>query len=183
VDDYETHGELIEQAWSLGHRRFALVTGENAHGALSERERAFAAHVAGRRSDSTAPLVLRCDMEGHKADEVLKGLAKLGAGKRPTILVCANDLIAVSIIRQAPAHGLRVPEDFSVTGFDGFAVGEWCVPRLATVRQPLSRIGAKAAEILVESLGGGGVAPIQHAVLPGRLLLRESLAAPGGSAS
>jgi LacI family transcriptional regulator len=178
VDDYESLGELIEQAWSLGHRRFALVTGENEHGALSERERAFNAHVGGRRVDGGAPMVLRCDMEGHKADEVLKGLAKLGPAKRPSILVCANDLIAVSIIRQAAAHGLRVPEDFSVTGFDGFAVGDWCTPRLATVRQPLSRIGAKAAEILIESLENPGEAPIQHAVLPGRLLLRESLAAP-----
>lgn len=179
VDDYESLGELVEQAWSLGHRRFALVTGENEHGALTERARAFTAHLLSRRAEGWEPLILRSDMEGHKADEVLRQLAALPAAKRPSILVCANDLIAVSIIRQAGAHGLRVPDDFSVTGFDGFAVGDWCTPRLATVRQPLSRIGVKAAEILIESVENPGEAPIQHAVLPGRLLLRESLAVPG----
>jgi LacI family transcriptional regulator len=180
VDDYESLGELVEHAWSLGHRRFAMVTGENEHGALTERARSFASHLLSRKVDGAEPLILRSDMEGHKADEVLRELAALPAAKRPSILVCANDLIAVSIIRQAPAHGLRVPEDFSVTGFDGFAVGDWCLPRLATVRQPLSRIGAKAAEILIASVENPGEAPIQHAVLPGRLMLRESLAAPGG---
>ncbi len=178
VDDYEALGEMIDHAWGLGHRRFALVTASWNQGSLSERERAFSVHVTNQVGNTWTPLILRSDMEGKMALDVWKQVVALAPEQRPSILVCVNDLIAVSLIRHAATFGVRVPQDISITGFDGFAVGEWCQPRLTTVRQPLARIGAKAAEILIDTLENPDPAPIQHAVLPGRLLLRDSLASP-----
>jgi DNA-binding LacI/PurR family transcriptional regulator len=72
---------------------------------------------------------------------------------------------------------MQVPEDISITGFDGFAISEWSTPQLTTVSQPLSRIGSKAAELLVQTLAQEDHSQrrIVHAVLPGRLLARASL--------
>ncbi|MBC8039775.1 MAG: LacI family DNA-binding transcriptional regulator [Opitutaceae bacterium] len=178
VDDYECMSDLLDQVWQIGHRRYALLTGEQEHSSLAERERAFAERIAQRRDPALTTQVFKTNMEGLSVDSVLREIAALPASTRPTVLVCINDLIAVSVIRKAGDYGLRVPEDISVTGFDGFAVGDWCQPQLATIRQPLARIGSKAAEILVESIDAKDAANIHHAVLPGRVLMRESVKVP-----
>jgi LacI family transcriptional regulator, repressor for deo operon, udp, cdd, tsx, nupC, and nupG len=76
------------------------------------------------------------------------------------------------------SHGLAVPRDLSVLGFDGVPVGAFCEPPLATLRQPTAELGAKAAEILLQLLDGDAADPPLKTTLPNQLLLRASTAAP-----
>jgi DNA-binding LacI/PurR family transcriptional regulator len=66
---------------------------------------------------------------------------------RPTGVICSNDLIAIGVLQEAGALGLRVPEDLSVVGFDGIAAA-WTQPHLTTVEQPIELIAETALDAL-----------------------------------
>jgi len=69
-------------------------------------------------------------------------------GGRPTGVICSSDLMAIGVIHEAWAHGLRVPEDLSVVGFDGVDAAEWSEPPLTTVEQPIAELASTAVAAL-----------------------------------
>ena len=80
--------------------------------------------------------------------------------------------MAIGAIRCLRDRGLRVPEDISVVGFDGVALGEYCVPRLTTVRQDTRSMVHRAAEILLSRLTEE--LPPVHETVPFTLIPGES---------
>ena len=73
----------------------------------------------------------------------------LAAGPEPTAIVCVNDFMAVGVLRELREHGLRIPQDVSVTGFDNIKSSEFRFPPLTTVHIPREEIGHIAFECLV----------------------------------
>ncbi len=70
-------------------------------------------------------------------------------------------------------HGIDVPGEVAVTGFDDIPVARHLRPQLTTIRQPIQELGATAFEVLRSMIGNHG--PHQHdIVLPTRLMRRES---------
>jgi len=69
----------------------------------------------------------------------------LDSGVHFTALVCYDDLAAIGAIRAFMDHGLRVPEDISVVGFDDIQGASYHNPSLTTIRQPLQQMGVVAA--------------------------------------
>jgi LacI family transcriptional regulator len=80
----------------------------------------------------------------------------------------------VSTNRELSAHGLSVPGDVSVVGFDDAPIAEMVSPALTTVNQPVQRMGDKAVELLLLRLAGGGDPGAGRYVLPTALVVRES---------
>jgi LacI family transcriptional regulator len=92
---------------------------------------------------------------------------------RPTALVCFNDKAAVGALAAAAEHGLRVPADLSVTGFDDIDLARATSPALTTVRQPLAEMGRMAVSLLVRLLDGHQVDAL-HVELATELIVRGS---------
>jgi LacI family transcriptional regulator len=90
-------------------------------------------------------------------------------------LFAYNDLSALGAIRAFQETGLRVPNDISVVGFDDIQGAAYNTPSLTTVRQPLARMGAMAAQTLLERIESGQEEPREIAVEP-ELMVRESTA-------
>ena len=97
----------------------------------------------------------------------------LARGKPFTALFAYNDLSAIGAIRAFQEHGLRVPQDVSVIGFDDIPGAAFQTPSLTTVRQPLNRMGEVAAQSLLERLEGKKEYPAEIAIEP-ELVVRES---------
>ena len=76
------------------------------------------------------------------------GRILLDAGRLPDAVVCANDEIAVGLVRSLRFGGARVPEDVAVVGFDDVAHATMCDPPLSTVRQPVEEMAAEAVRLL-----------------------------------
>lgn len=86
-----------------------------------------------------------------------------------------NDDVAYGAIRALNAHGLRVPEDVSVVGFDDQDVSAFITPPLTTVAQPMRTIGERAATLLLERIHSrGSTQPQQQVLLPPQLVIRQS---------
>jgi LacI family transcriptional regulator len=101
------------------------------------------------------------------------------AHERPTAVVLGNDPMALGCMRVLLKHGVRVPEEMSVVGFDGTPDGEQCWPGLTTVSQPTKDMAIAACQALLES--------VEHRQPRGRttlaefaveMLVRESTAPP-----
>jgi DNA-binding LacI/PurR family transcriptional regulator len=104
----------------------------------------------------------------------------LARNKPFTALFAYNDISAIGAIRAFQEHGVRVPQDISVMGFDDIPGAMFQTPSLTTVRQPLNRMGEVAAQTLLERIEGN-VEDSDIAIEP-ELVVRESTAkAPGSS--
>ena len=73
----------------------------------------------------------------------------LALADRPTCILMPDDYSALGGMDAIRAAGLRIPEDISITGYDGVAMIQMCQPQLTTVEQDVSRIGREAARKLV----------------------------------
>ena len=100
-------------------------------------------------------------------------LASGGADQLPRAIACANDQTALGVVYALMQHGLDVPGDVAVTGFDDIPVARHLRPQLTTVRQPIQELGATAFEVLYSMINDAGHAP-RDVVLPTRLVPRES---------
>jgi len=88
----------------------------------------------------------------------------------PTAVFAFSDEMAIGAMRAAHEHGMAVPGDLSVAGFDDIPEAALSTPKLTTVRQPHHRKGAEAVRLL---LAGG---PAQSVLLPTELVIRASTA-------
>lgn len=151
VDSQAAVVGLVAHLAQLGHKRIALISGQlAASDRAQQRFKGFqkGMQMAGLKSAH----FLEVPFVKSAAQEVSKLLLTKG---RPTALVCSNDLLAIRSIRAAHLARLRVPNDLSVVGFDGIAIGEDLTPMLSTIAQPNAEIGLRATGLLVQALAGG----------------------------
>lgn len=94
--------------------------------------------------------------------------------KQITALVCYNDELAVEYYHHFDQFGLKVPEDISVIGYDNTALSITALPRITTITHPKDRMGAKAAEYLLELMSGHPLKQQRHLFRPA-LVSRNSV--------
>ncbi len=93
-------------------------------------------------------------------------------GKIPEAIICANDYMAISVCNELINRGYKVPEDVSVSGFDGIVNGLAVVPSLTTIQVPFKALGENAVKIISEILSGKKCGQDTYAEV--ELILRES---------
>jgi DNA-binding LacI/PurR family transcriptional regulator len=176
-DDRGGAALAIRRLVDAGHRRIAMLTGDE--GNTAEREREAGATEQALRHGVELEIV----QAGWFFDGGYRAAtAALSRADRPTGLFCIRDRVAAGAIQAAVALGLEVPADVSIVGFDdevGFA--DVLVPPLTTVSLPLARMGRLAMMELLDRLAVEGKRPHQRAepiVLPCALVERKSIDAP-----
>jgi LacI family transcriptional regulator len=117
------------------------------------------------------------------ADAAERLLADAGAdGGLPDAIVCANDQMAIGVLRAFGARGIRVPDDVALVGFDDIFPASLCDPPLTTVRQPIRELGERACDRLIERIADPSLRP-KVELLPTELVLRSSCGCPPGTAA
>jgi LacI family transcriptional regulator len=91
-----------------------------------------------------------------------------------TAIFCFNDIAAIGAIRALSDAGLSVPKDVSVVGFDDIQSAAYSTPSLTTVRQPLTEMGKRGAQILLERIANRESAFPSEIVMAPELVVRES---------
>jgi len=105
---------------------------------------------------------------------------------RHTAVFCVSDAIALGCIEAIKAHGLQVPEDISVVGFDDFIFAQIVSPPLTTIRQPFHEMGRRSVERLIHCIHsesdqaphseiGATDLPVLTEILPAELIVRQSV--------
>ncbi|MFE3451948.1 LacI family DNA-binding transcriptional regulator [Nonomuraea sp. NPDC059194] len=99
-------------------------------------------------------------------------------GRLPDAVICGNDEIALSLLRGLRSHGVRVPDDVAITGFDDIGYAQLSHPALTTVRQPREQLAHEALRVLTEARSGHSSRRI--AIAP-QLVVRETTRPEGPS--
>jgi LacI family transcriptional regulator len=152
TNDLDVSVEMTRHLAALGHRRIAFVKGHPDHLALAERYRGY---VEGMRK-AGLPVDENLVSQGYNSFDSGIQCAEhlLRLPDRPTAIFAANDEMAVGVMRVARLHGLDVPGDLSVAGFDDAPIARQIYPSLTTVRQPVRSMAAAATELLLSQLRG-----------------------------
>lgn len=156
---------------SLGHKQIAMITGPQnedcVQGRMAGFERAF--KEAGLRTSTS--LILAGDWSASSGLQVFNRL--LASGLKFSALFAQNDRMAVGAIRAAREHGLRVPDDLAVVGFDDMPLASYFDPSLTTVSQDMFEHGRQAARLLVNRVEHPEL-PVEHIVIKCELVTRRS---------
>ena len=98
----------------------------------------------------------------------------IDSGLPATGVVAAADILAIGAIKGFFEAGKRIPEDYSVIGFDDVEVSQYLTPGLTTVHQQISLKGQKAVELLLKHIADPSL-PKQEEILPLQLVVRGSV--------
>jgi LacI family transcriptional regulator len=163
--------EATEHLLGLGHRRIGLIKGITDFVATVDRTGGYRAALsaAGIRPDPA----LEAEGEFRTVQGRAAAAQLLELPERPTAIFALNDEMAVAVLQEARARGIRVPEDLSVVGFDDTMVSQIAVPALTTVHQPLEEVGRMAVNLLVRIIDEPPAHPIRLEVGT-RLVVRDS---------
>jgi LacI family transcriptional regulator, galactose operon repressor len=159
-----------------GLRRIAVIAGPGELPTAQARLAGFLDALTGAGVDPCAHVTAdayRFEDGQAAAERVLAG------GPPPQALLCANDLLALGAMNVVRDAGLAVPADVAVAGFDDIFFARFFSPALTTVAQPMRRIGAEAAELLIDLIEGRH--SDRRRLLPVHLVARASTHPKGGS--
>lgn len=104
----------------------------------------------------------------HLANELLK------EDELPTAVVTSYDQLAMGAIRAFQEHGIKVPRDISVVGFDNNVIDDYCQVGLTSVTNPVEQMGITAVKILLDAIHHPGTHVVQNVSMQSRLVVRES---------
>ena len=174
----------------LGHREIGFLSGPLTLSSARLRLRRFHEALAEHGLTANPAWVQEGDhrVEGghHAMQRLLGGDRDGGTGARPTAIFASNDLTAIGAMGAIHEHGLRVPEDISVMGFDGIELSAYMQPGLTTMLVPRGELSTLAFRSLLQHAERGerraganetGEGPREFVVEP-TLLERGSTAAP-----
>jgi LacI family transcriptional regulator len=172
VDDVAGAAMAVEHLLSLGHRRIGFINGPSTITQCVDRRagvmRALEAAGLGRSA------VVEIEVPALNADGGEAGVTQLlDGGPPPTALFCVNDLTALGAMRTLRAHGMQIPRDMAVVGYDDVNFASMLTTPLTSVRQPTHELGRVAADLLLRAAGPDG-APAQHVEFQPELVVRAS---------
>lgn len=131
--DGKAMGDSLDYLVSLGHRRIMCLHGDMARHSGKEKYDAYQAGVARYGLHSPPEWQLFTHFSAWSARAQMEQFLKK-ARELPTALCCANDTIAFGALEVLKKHGIRAPEDISVTGADDIALSQFFTPALTTNR-------------------------------------------------
>ena len=172
TDDSNAAYAAIHHLIALGHQKIGILGGQ-----LEKSRAAITRYIGCRKAFDEHQIVFDPERQyvpalfsisqGYEAmEELLTKMPEL------TAVFAMSDTMALGAIRALRDHGLRVPEDVSVVGFDGIELGNYMSPKLTTIRQDREVIAKRSVEILLDNLAGDIRAV--HEVVPFRIICGES---------
>lgn len=176
VDNEAGIRAVLDHLTELGHERIAFVGGRRL-GDIKEREEAFVHYLTDQGNPPPDGFLQHGVNEPASAIGALERLLELK--NPPTAVVASTDVIAIGLLHAAHRRGLRVPDNFSVTGFDDIPLAAYTVPALTTVRMPMTEMVEQAMHMALDA-SDDGAADRPVPVLQPALVVRASTGPAAG---
>ena len=175
VDDVRG-GEIgIRHLAELGHTRIAWVNGSESIPQCADRALGVAkAAKALNLNVVTIRASLMNTVTGEEAANEILALDEM-----PTAIFCANDLLALGVMRALLVEGIKVPEHISILGYDDIAFAASAAVPLSSVSQPAYQLGVAAAELILSECEDPEVHAHQQIRFQPQLIARSSTSAIG----
>jgi len=173
----DTHGGYLagKHLAELGHRRILVITADPRISCSSERLAGFTRAMAEAGITQDSQLIIQSAASGHDAERIVSDVLERRLDF--TAIFAFSDYIAWELIYALNNHGLRVPEDVSVVGFDDVQSHMCFPPPLTSVHYPKRTISINSVELLLSRIRRGGEDSV-HQMLDTHLVVRRTSAPP-----
>lgn len=179
IDNQAAAALAVDHLADLGHRRIGHVAGPLGNVLSLARLEGYRAQMAKRDLSVRPDDIYQGDFSLESGRETAQLWLADRADLRPTAVFLASDAMACGFIAELSRHGVNVPKDVSVVGFDDIELTSHIAPPLTTIHQPRAAIGRRAAERLLALIEGRDQGQGDE-LLEVTLMLRRSTAPPAG---
>ncbi|MEK5253227.1 LacI family DNA-binding transcriptional regulator [Paenibacillus sp. FSL F4-0125] len=177
IGAYSATKKLIE----CGHHRLAFVGDIETAWSFKERDRGFEEavndHNAAGGDQASITWVRGVGVSGrgnYTNSEFMDKLRLSITEQQVTGFFCANDMLAIELLRYLMEWGYRCPEDFSVIGFDDLSLAEFMIPKLTTIQVPKEQMGSRAVKTIFERIKHPGTVA-EQILLATKLIERSTV--------
>ena len=148
-DDFKGGYMAARHLYGLGHRKFLYVSAPMHISSAKERYKGFLEYLSGKKISKDSVQVLECDGTRAGSYKVMKKWLDKGE-KVATAVFCFSDYVAYGVYSAMEKMQLRIPEDFSVVGYDNNEYSDIIVPGLTTIDMRTYRMGKQAAQMMID---------------------------------
>ncbi|MQA12178.1 MAG: substrate-binding domain-containing protein [Pseudonocardiaceae bacterium] len=174
-ENVQATSALVEHLGGSGHQRIGMISGRSGLTTTQERVLGYRLGLGRTGLPWDAELVASGESSVEPAGQALHRLLSLD--RPPTAVIAGNNVMVSGVLRAARQHGLRVPDDLAVVGYDEVEWADLVDPPLTTMAQPVAEIGRQAVRMLLARIAE----PDREDTtirLPPRLLHRKSCGCP-----
>jgi DNA-binding LacI/PurR family transcriptional regulator len=174
VDNFNSTYHAIEYAITLGHKNIGYVAGLQDSSIGLKRLAGFRTALQDYGVEIKEEFIYTGNYEFNSGYDSVEHFLALPT--RPTFIHCANDLMALGLMKGLMEKGIKVPEEVSVIGFDNIEECERLHPSLTTMAVNFEKMANESVEILLAEIKGGKASTKKY-IVPADLVIRESTAA------
>jgi LacI family transcriptional regulator len=171
VENAQAIRRLVDHLTRLGHQHIGMIGGQAGIATTIERVTAFKRALGLHRHPFDPSALVTSSESVAEARDALSRMLQLR--KRPTAIIAGNNQSMIGIMQALHHHGVTVPEEMAVVGFDDFEWADCFHPRLTVIAQPFERIAQMAAQLLVETMENRMPKPRTIRLKPA-LIIRDS---------
>lgn len=146
IDETDAGESIAKHLIELGHQRIAMVIPEKLPVNLKRRLSGFQKAFNNAGIPFPEDLIYRRSFGPEGGLEAVSAVLKSNA----TAIIAVNDDMAVGVYRGLSAAGKKIPEDYSVVGFDDIPLAQYLTPQLTTVRQPMQQLAETAISCIID---------------------------------
>jgi len=173
IDNQEATFEATKYLLELEHKRVGFVNGLRKIKLFAKRLEGYKRALGESGLEFDENLVVEGERVSETAESAINQF--LSQKKHPTAIFAMGDLLAITILRGIQMHGLKIPEDVSIIGFDNIPLASLTNPSLTTVNQPAYEMGRQAMKLLIDRIEGKDSIK-RKIILDTELVIRESTA-------
>lgn len=176
VDDYKESYKMVDYLCSIGHKKIAILSASMEDESIGKlRYQGYKKALEDHGIAFNENLV-RCMKESIETYTMENGYAVtkelLASGEDFTAIYAVSDSLAVGACRAIVEAGKKVPDNYSVAGFDGLDISYYYNPSITTIQQPVEKIAAETIRILFDLIQKKTTQA--HKMFPAELIIRES---------
>lgn len=142
--------EAVRHLAELGHKKIAVIEGEEITIPTQKRLKGYKAEMKAQNLEVKDEWIIQGRFSVDGGVKAMETILKLD--DRPTAIFCMGDEIAVGAMQTIKKAGLKVPDDFSIVGFDDIEISQYLNPALTTIRQQKEEMGIEAANMVLEMI-------------------------------
>lgn len=172
INDWAASYDITTMLINMGHINIGCISGSTNVCIARDRKNGFEKALKDNNMDINIKWVFEAE---HTFEGGFSTMEKiLLMGQKPTALVCYNDEVAMGVLRCCKLHGISIPNDLSVVGFDNIGTCTVIEPTLTTVHQPTYEIGRNAVEMLLTLINGEELSK-RRVELDYEIIMRDSV--------
>lgn len=178
VDDFQESYKMVNYLCELGHKKIAIICADMEDESIGKLRYEGYCKALENHGLAFNKSLVRCMKENIESYTMENGYVVtkelLEANEDFTAIYAISDSLAVGACKALLEAGKRVPEDYSVAGFDGLDIAFYYNPSITTIRQPVEEIAKETIKILFDLIQKK--TPPEHKIFPAELIVRESTA-------